>query len=188
MGHLIEMPHSLVYVCRFSLERHIVVSTSVVITTSRCVEVAAAVAAFALRTVHELDFVNENGHAVALLAVLLPLGPAKLALDCNTASLGEILGDLLGAGAEQGAIEVVGIVFPFASGVVATAIVDCNREVQNGGTVRVRVAKLGVAGEVSCYHYEIDRHDYRSFRYPMTGFLFLTTLCYFFFTRPIIFV
>ena len=53
----------------------------------------------------ELKLVNDDAQLVALLVILGPLRVAQLAVDGDLGSLEEVLGQLLGAGAEQGALD-----------------------------------------------------------------------------------
>ena len=104
----------------------------------------------------ELKLVNDDAQLVALLVILGPLRVAQLAVDGDLGSLEEVLGQLLGAGAEQGALDEHGGIDVLALGVLAL-LVDSDgeprdREAAGGGP------HLHVARQVALDDDSVDCH------------------------------
>ena len=92
------------------------------------------------------------------LAVALPRAVAQLALDRDLVSLCQETAHGLGAGAEHGTVDKVGIVLPLASLRVAATIVHGDAKGQNLGSAGGG-AQLGIAGEVTGDVHSIDAHN-----------------------------
>ena len=92
----------------------------------------------------ELKLVNDDAQLMALLIVLDPLRVAQLAVDGDLGALQEVLGQLLGAGAEQGALDEHGGIDVLALGVLAL-LVDRDGEPRDreaaGGDAHLHVAR-----------------------------------------------
>ena len=104
----------------------------------------------------ELKLVNDDAQLMALLIVLGPLRVAQLAVDGDLGALEEVLGQLLGAGAEQGALDEHGGIDVLALGVLALLIdrdgEPCDCEAAGGG------AHLHVARQVALDDDSVDCH------------------------------
>ena len=92
----------------------------------------------------ELKLVNDDAQLMALLLIVLdPLRVAQLAVDGDLGALEEVLGQLLGAGAEQGALDEHGGIDVLALGVLAL-LVDRHGEPRDreaaGGGAHLHVA------------------------------------------------
>lgn len=92
----------------------------------------------------ELKLVNDDTEHRALLVVLDPLRVTQLAVDGDLGALHEVLGQLLGAGAEQGALDEHGGIDVLALGVLAL-LVDRDGEISDreaaGGDSHNHVAR-----------------------------------------------
>ena len=119
---------------------------------------ALIVATLATTGAHKLDLIDDDLKLAPALAVALPRAVAQLALDRDLVSLCQETAHGLGAGAEHGAVDKVGIVLPLASLRVAATIVHGDAKGQNlssaGGG-----AQLGIAGEVTGDVHSIDAHN-----------------------------
>ena len=104
---------------------------------------------------HELDLVHDDLKLAAALAVLLPGAVAQLALDGHFRALGQVRLQLLGSGAEHGAVDEVRPVLPFAGLLVLAAVVDRDAHAQHGHAA-LRAAQLGVARQVAANHHPVD--------------------------------
>src|SRR6476660_3712637 len=105
------------------------------------------VAAFAVAAAaEELDAVGDDLHGLPLARAVgrVPLAPVEPAVDADRAALREVLRAALGLLAEDGDVEVVGLVHP-AARLVAAAAVDRHPQAADrraaGGVPQLRVLR-----------------------------------------------
>src|SRR5207245_4544917 len=114
----------------------------------RDVRLDHAVRLWRVTRAQELDRVGNDIDGLPLGAVLrFPLAPVKASLDGDRSSLGKVLGAVLALGAEDGDVEIVGLVDPLAALGLFAPAVDRNAQAAHRGPAGGG-AKLGIASEV----------------------------------------